>query len=139
MKRKYNPIKTPLGIANGRDAIYLDNVAFSNRTNTLTLDLGLNIALCSDSHDDEIDFSSCQLRFNGVLATLQKELDSWDWESESSFDEILESSWIMELGGKVTSRHKHYLLQTYDDVFEVVCENYEFLPTNTEQVNSSER
>jgi hypothetical protein len=54
------------------------------------------------------------------------ELDSWDYISESSFDEVVDSDWIDSIGGKATARHRHILLQTYDDVFEVVCENVEF-------------
>ena len=132
MKRIYKPIETPLGIANGRDAIYLDKVMFLNRTNTLVLEIDLNTALCHrTSESDVIDFSSFLLTFDQVLATKQVELDSWDWESESSFDEIQDSKWIKELGGKVTSEYKHFLIQTYDDVFEVVCKNYEFAPNNT--------
>ena len=132
MKRIYKPIETPLGIANGRDAIYLDKVVFLNRTNTLVLEIDLNTALCHRiSESDVIDFSNFLLTFDQVLATKQVELDSWDWESESSFDEIQDSEWIRELGGKVTSEYKHFLIQTYDDVFEVVCKNYEFAPNNT--------
>ena len=133
MNRKYRPISTPIGIANGRDAIYMDKVEFTNRTNTLILSLGINTSLTSENTSSDIDFSDCRIKFNGVLATLQYELDCWDWDSESSFDEIVNSEWIKKLGGKVTSKHKHYLIQTYDDVFEVVCENYEFLPADIEQ------
>jgi hypothetical protein len=132
MKRIYQPIETPLGIASGRDAIYLDKVMFLNRTNTLVFEVDLNAALCSKTANGEIvDFSSFILTFNQVLATSQVELDSWDWESESSFDEIKSSEWIKNLGGKVTSEYKHFLIQTYDDVFEIVCKDYEFVPSNT--------
>jgi hypothetical protein len=34
---------------------------------------------------------------------------------------------VLTLGGKVTRDHRHYLLQTYDDVFEVVCKAYDFI------------
>ena len=59
------------------------------------------------------------------------ELDSWDIsetskEWSSSFDEVTRSKWVASLGGKVTHEHRHFRLQTYDDVFEVVCSGYDF-------------
>lgn len=139
MKRIYRPIETPLGIANGRDAIYLDKVEFLNRTNTVVLTIDFNSALCSKPSRESIEFDSYLLYFEGVLATSIIELDSWDWESESSFDEIEKSAWIKELGGKVTNEYRHFLVQTYDDVIEIVCRTFEFKPANTEQVNPSDR
>lgn len=52
------------------------------------------------------------------------ELDSWDDLSKSSFDEVMQSTWITSLGGKVDGSYKHYALQTYDEVFEVVCKRF---------------
>jgi hypothetical protein len=68
------------------------------------------------------------LTFRGILALKIIELDSWRWDGQivSSFFEIQESSWIQELEGKVTTEHKHYLVITYDDVFEIVCDQFEF-------------
>ena len=125
MEKIYKPQQTPFGIVNGRDAIYLEEIKFLNRTNTLVLDVSFTSCLCSDLDDDVVDFNEVLIVFNNVLATKIIELDSWDWDSDSSFDEIIDSQWIKELGGKVTSKEKHYLVQTYDDVIEVVCENYE--------------
>jgi hypothetical protein len=62
--------------------------------------------------------------FKGILAFQMVELDSWDRPIDAScFYEVLDSSWVRSLGGKVdVRRHHHYTLQTYDDVFDVVCE-----------------
>ena len=46
------------------------------------------------------------------------------WKSESCFDEVKNSSWAEDLQGKVTSKHRHFSFVTYDDSFEVVCEDY---------------
>ena len=54
------------------------------------------------------------------------ELDSWDFRAESSFDEVIDSEWIQTLRGKVNKTHRHFLVQTYDEVFEIVCSGYEF-------------
>ncbi|MEM1296443.1 MAG: hypothetical protein AAGH89_13830, partial [Verrucomicrobiota bacterium] len=101
---------------------------------------GLNAELCSAGERASVEFPRYRIDFSGVLAFQIIELDSWDGESESSFDEILESEWIRDLGGKVTSEHRHFLVQTYDDVIEVVCEAFEFtlIDTSTEQVGADQ-
>ena len=84
------------------------------------------MVLVSDPLKSDESFTPYELFFTGVLALKMIELDSWDFECASSFDEILESEWIAELGGKVSSDDKHVFVQTYDDIFEVICSSYEF-------------
>jgi hypothetical protein len=122
--QRYIPIETPLGFFYGRDCIFLSSINFENRTNTLVLKGVINGNLCTRRRPDE--YLNYRIRFQGVLALKMLELDSWDYISESSFDEVVDSDWIDSIGGKATARHRHILLQTYDDVFEVVCENVEF-------------
>jgi hypothetical protein len=121
---KHIPIDTDLGILKGRDCIYLDNVSFQDGVNTLLLKGEINGNLCSSPQEGE--FIPYTAIFRGVLALKMIELDSWNFKSESSFDKIENSIWIRELAGKVTPEHKHYLIQTYDEVFEVVCSEIEF-------------
>ena len=127
IKRKYQPIKTKYGFLAGRDCIYLDDVSFLNGgTYQLRLKGRINMVLVSDPLKSDESFTPYELFFTGVLALKMIELDSWDFECASSFDEILESEWIAELGGKVSSDDKHVFVQTYDDIFEVICSSYEF-------------
>ena len=113
------PVQTELGILSGRDCIYLDSAKFSDSQSNFILKGDINGDLCSkEILGEEIPY---KVIFEGVLALKMVELDSWDFNSESSFDEILNSSWIKSLGGKVNKSHHHYLFQTYDEVFEVVC------------------
>jgi hypothetical protein len=130
MPRRFKPIETPLGFVHGRDGIYLDEVIFRDRTNTLVLIGSFNTSHCSAAPKDIIDFDSFRMTFNEVLAVQIIELDSWDFQCESSFDEILDSEWIRSLGGKVTATDRHFLIQTYDDVIEVVCGDFEIELTN---------
>ncbi len=125
-KRKYQPIETEYGFLAGRDCIYLDDVSFLNGTYRLRLSGKINKILVSDPPESSERFIPYELVFSGVLALKMIELDSWDFECESSFDEILDSEWVADLGGKVTSTDKHIFVQTYDDVFEVVCSSYKF-------------
>lgn len=130
---KYKAINTPLGELYGRDCIYLNNVNYNYKQRVLILKGFINNYV-SDKTLLDAKFSKYILTFTDVLALKVLELDSWeeimDYDDymnvESSFDEVLNSSWIKKLGGKVTSNYHHYLIQTYDDVFEVVCLNYQF-------------
>ncbi len=120
----FSPVRTELGYLQGRDWIFLDEVIFRNGLNTLVLEGEINGNLCSvKAVGEDIPY---QMVFRGVLALKMVELDSWVFESKSSFDRVLDSSWVKELGGKVNENHQHYLVQTYDEVFEVVCAKCEF-------------
>ncbi|MAU01874.1 MAG: hypothetical protein CL608_32455 [Anaerolineaceae bacterium] len=126
LKRKPRPIKTEYGFLAGRDCIFLDDVSFLDGTHKLRLKGKINKNLVSDPPDTLDHFIPYELVFTGVLALKMIELDSWDFKCASSFDEVLDSEWVASLGGKVTHEDKHIFIQTYDDVFEVVCSRYEF-------------
>lgn len=123
---RHIPIKTSLGELSGRDCIFLDAIKFPNGPTVLVLEGEVNGSLCDSPWDGK--YIPYVLTFRGVLALKMIELDSWKWDGQiiSSFFEIQESSWIQELEGKVTTEHKHYLVITYDDVFEIVCDQFEF-------------
>jgi hypothetical protein len=120
---KRSPIETPFGYLHGRDSIYLDRVVFEDGTNTVILEGSVT---CISKNPENIDFTGYSLRFTGVLAFRCLELDSSKWDWESCFEEILDSDWIRTLGGKVTRKNRHFFIQTYDDVFDIVCDTYEF-------------
>jgi hypothetical protein len=116
-------VETPLGWLRGRDAVYADSVTFVDRTGTLVVRGEINGKSCEHCEPDLL--LPFVLRFSGVLAVRIVELDSWSGGGESSFDEVMDSPWIAELGGKVNSFHRHFVLKTYDEVFEVVCSGYD--------------
>lgn len=117
-------MKLELGCIRGRDALFLRQVHFVNRTTTLILEGAINTRLCS-KFDSTAEYDY-RLRFINVLAMQMIELDSWHCSSQSSFDEVVDSDWKRQLGGKVTNEDRHFVVQTYDDVFEVVCEHFDF-------------
>jgi hypothetical protein len=125
MKRK--PIETSLGVLYGRDALYLDDATLTDKNGRLIL-RGAITQFAKNT--EETGFINYTLTFNGVLASKMIELDSTDYEWESSFEEILDSDWIRGLGGKVRASHRHIFLQTYDYVFDVVCESFELVIEN---------
>ena len=118
----YIPIKTPFGELYGRDCIYLDRVVFENGMNTFSLEGEINGRLCQPENKKE--WIPYLFRFTGILALNFVELDSWCKVGVSCFDEILKSEWKASLKGKITENHRHFILQTYDDVFDIICEDF---------------
>ncbi len=62
------------------------------------------------------------------------EIDAWDYSSSSSFDEVLKSEWLLRFEGNKTAEHKHYMVQTYDAVLEVICLECELTFLDREQM-----
>ena len=121
-------VVTTLGILKGRDAVYLDKIEF-DATHTVKLIGEINGNLLEKEHTTS-GFLKFSFVFKQVLAFEMIELDSWFppelWnEQGSSFARIINSQWIDALKGKVTPQHQHYLLVTYDDVFQIICETME--------------
>ena len=129
MTQTFEPIETVAGIISGRDAIFLDDVRVSLYPRVLELRGELNSTLCSKYKDDD-SFIKYSLTFSGVLAFAMTELDFRDHLGTSSFDRVANSEWLDEMrrkdhSAKVKPNHEHYLVFTYDDVFDVACESYE--------------
>ncbi len=126
MPQTYVPVVTPLGELYGRDAIHLDDISVCRRV--LTLKGEINGRLTSIPQDRFIGYT---LTFTSLIAFSMIELDVCKDFGISSFDEVLDSGWIGEIRGSVEpdvlncSQLRHFLVQTYDDVFNVVCEHYE--------------
>jgi hypothetical protein len=78
-----------------------------------------------------------RLHFHSVLGHQMLELDIWhdlnaddNTQTESSFDEILDSAFVARmkgLGTKLGPEHRHYQCFTYDDVFDVVATGFTLL------------
>ena len=86
---------------------------------------------CSrSSHIGDIKFD---IIFKNVYAYKMIELDSWMMNSDfnfldsSVFFEIQNSDFIGQLEDKITDSHKHFVLQTYDDVFEIISDEYDLM------------
>ena len=78
---------------------------------------------------ENIEWVKYSITFSGILLFRMIELDFEDFKGQSSFDEVINSDWISEMrknsSGKLTPNHKHYFLQTYDDIFDIVCSSYD--------------
>lgn len=118
-----SPVEMREGVLCGRTSIFLKNIEFLDDFNTFVFNGHIDLGMSSTSQAiDNIPFS---LVFNGVLAFRLLELDSWSEEYVSSFMEISNSQWVAELGGKVTDQHRHFVVMEYDNVFDIVCSDFE--------------
>lgn len=129
MTQIFEPIETIAGIISGRDAIFLDDVQVSLYPHTIELRGELNSHLCSKFKDEDL-FIKYGLKFSGVLAFVMTELDFKDHLGVSSFDRVVNSDWLDEMrrkdhSSKFKPNTEHYVVFTYDDVFDVACESYE--------------
>lgn len=109
------PIATELGILRGRDCLYLDTHVADGQLATLTLEGEINGNLC----DPPVSglFLPYTLNFRGVTSYEVVDLDSSNWDWDSSFDEV---------GGPRSDGMRAFTVQTYDYFFTVVCRSFDF-------------
>ena len=129
MKQTFEAIETPAGIISGRDAIFLDEVKLSLNPATIELIGELNRHLCSKFRDGDT-WIKYSLKFLNVLAYSMTELDFRDHLGVSNFDRVNNSEWLRDFrqrdhSSKVKQNHQHFILFTYDDVFDIVSESFE--------------
>ena len=127
MKENFEPINTEMGVISGRDAIYLDSVDFDYAQHIVRLTGEINGNLCSVKSGRE--WIKHSLTFSGVLDFRMTELDFSVHAGASSFDRVINSNLLNALrkndsGEKLTAKHKHYVLLSFDDVFNIVCDSY---------------
>jgi hypothetical protein len=138
LKQVYRPIQTPVGLLVGRDAIFLDTMKFCDDGSGLLLTGEINCKLASFNPPGQ--WMGYTLSFFGVSALKMIELDStyngqiYESMGKSSFGEIINSHWISSLGGKVTTDDRHFIVATYDYVFEIVCRKFELKFTSSEEM-----
>ena len=121
------PIETSLGILKGRDCIYLDKVYKKDRS--YLFEGEINGRLLNNGKDGFIKY---KLEFKDVISMFTCELDSYDainTNSVYSFEIVEDSKYLKiivandELDIKSL---KHYRLKTYDEVFDIIAEDYVF-------------
>lgn len=124
-------IDTSLGVLNGRDCVYLDQMKRDD-LDTLTFTGDINGHLVSQ-HRDEKDWFLYTLTFQRVLAYFACELDTYEnmagsgHLNDSSFDLIEDSSWLKSLPVREDldkNIYQHYRLFTYDDVYNIIAVSY---------------
>lgn len=121
MSELRTPIVTSVGIIRGRDAVYLDEIMQVG--NTLTVRGEINSTLCSNC--DSKKWIKYELRFLGISSYRVWSLDIYPSELNmvSSFDMVGDSTWARQLD---RASSNHYILQTYDFVYEILALEHEF-------------
>jgi len=122
-------VVTPVGVVRGRDAVYLDAVDLDYTARRVGFRGTLNPALCSEAPRGD-DWPGYEIVFRDVLALRMTELDLDGGEGGSSFDEVVGSRWLKALkardrAAKVSAGHRHFVPETYDDVFELVSSGFD--------------
>lgn len=129
-KSEIEEVITPLGYLYGRDAIYVDKLYYG-LGRRMTLAGEFNGALASKSESD--DFVMYTLRFEGVFYFNMVELDLYSDQLPPGQSDI-KSNWLEYRQSPLLERAqqnqelkelRHFILFTYDDVFEIACQRYE--------------
>lgn len=120
MAERYVPIETEAGVLRGR-TVFLDEITHDYRDNSVSL----RGTLLTEKGNE----LAYELTFFGIVSFFMVELDFYKYRGLSAFDEIVDSKLVvsfkdLDSARKVTQKHRHLRLITYDDVVEVVCLDY---------------
>ena len=125
-------VNTCLGVLNGRDCIYLDQVKWDALELIFTGDINGHLI---SQHRDEKRWFPYTLTFQRVLAYFACELDTYENLTGvrsldgSSFDLVEDSSWLKSLPVRKDfskNIYRHYRLFTYDSVYNIIAVSYSF-------------
>lgn len=119
-------IETLVGHIHGRDAIHCDSCEFVIERGKLILKGDINNLNCSKSKKstDWIAFALIFLKIKH-FSCVQRDLTDLEIHTESCFDEVVESNLIENLG-LFDQDVTHYIVSTYDHIFQVVAGHCEF-------------
>lgn len=124
-KNTATPIETSLGILKGRDCIYLDKVYKNARS--YIFEGEINGRLLNNGKDGFIKY---KLEFKNVVSMFACGMDTYDIINVNdvySFQMIENSKYLKTIASNDEldiKSLKHYRLKTYDDVFDVIAEDY---------------
>lgn len=128
---EYQAIKTKeVGIINGRDAIFLDDFRQKFNSECICVFKGkFNSKLIEINFEKE--YIPYIFYFSHIIYYQCCELDTYINEAkmDSSFDLVHNSYLIEELkngrkSSKIKENHRHYVLQTYDCVYDIIAKDY---------------
>ena len=126
---KNHAISTPVGLLEGRDAIFLDGIQHDYKGRTVAYTGEINACLAS-KYEGAAEWLRYLIKFTGVDVISMTELDCYEYELNlaSSFDRVAEP----RLKSRIASCEQ-FVVATYDHVFELMATGYEFEITNERQ------
>lgn len=120
---KTEPIETVVGKLTGRNALYLDEVRQTFAPPSLIFKGSLSAPRCSNYQGEE-RFPAYEALFEDCQYYDCTSLDAYKREKHlsSSFDIVIDSELLNSL--KLSAHYNHYVLATYDFVYEIVAKNF---------------
>ena len=126
-------VNTPLGyFENYRDSIIIEKIEWN--VPNITFFCNINDKHISNKYDKE--YIKFKIIFKSVISLFQAEYDTYEaidkWfpkstKNVSNFEIIENSKYIKDLPIRTDVKNvKHYCLSTYDDVFNIIAEEYIF-------------
>jgi len=133
LKNEREAIETSVGIISGRDAIYLDKLEILPIRFGMVFTGELNGDLCSQN-DTGKEWIPYRILFDCEIYHSSCEIDlyfSKERDLVSSFDIIAESDLLndiydMEKSCGHSNTYSHYVLATYNCVFEIIAGDFKF-------------
>lgn len=116
-------ITQEVGKIYGRDAIYLDLMQQNINTAELIFEGDFNSSLISVKFD--CDFVPYKFIFKHVIYFQCCELESYTGsKTVSQFDVVENSDLLLRFNDLSTENHKHFVLETYDWVYDILAVDY---------------
>jgi hypothetical protein len=127
-------IQTPIGRFNGnRDGIIIKNIEWKPPQAVFCCNISKSGLL--DGNEDSADCYDFKIRFRQVVSLFHAEYDTYEaiakgfpkaGDSAGAFERIENSRYIKELPirSEYANKVKHYCLSTYDDVFDILAEDF---------------
>lgn len=127
MQEIIQPVITKVGKIKGRDAIYLDKINLTE--NQLELNGEFNTTSCSLLNISDNKFIPYTIKFYNYVFLKLIELDFYETEYKSPFDEIINSNQIKKMlsqnNPKINNTYRHFVFRTYDTIFEIICKDFD--------------
>lgn len=125
MKTKF--IDTTIGVIDARDALILKKFNMDRFPSEVEISLNLATELASNSSTEEryIDISFI---FKNVVKFGLCALDYFNENIlDTCFCEVIDSDFLNQQESLVEKGYKHYFLECYDEVFEIVAQEYDLI------------
>lgn len=125
MKTRF--IDTTVGVIDARDALFLKKFIIDRYPREVELSLNLATELASNISTEE-QYIDISFTFKNVVKFGLCALDYFNENLlDTCFCEVIDSDFLNQHKALVDKGYKHYILECYDEVFEVVAQEYNLI------------
>lgn len=129
MPHFFTGVETSVGyITAGRDAVHVDSI--EQKSSTLTFKGDINSRFCRPEYQ-KLRWHPFQLTFEDVKVYRCENIEVYPWQEwncEYAFSEVMNSEWHAEYGME-KDIYRHFIFETYDYIYFVLCKNFEMVMT----------